>query len=480
MVERRSLGKYEILDLLGAGGMGTVYRARDTVLERIVALKLLHPEQGQDTESDGRIRFLNEARAVARLNHPAIVSVYDFSSSDPAGAFFAMEYIDGWRIEDYVRRETDARVARVLQLIGELLAGLSYAHSQGVVHRDVKPSNLLVNRDGRLKITDFGIAKMDSLKHTQTGVMIGTPVYMAPERYVDGDCDLRCDLYSVGVVLFELLTGRRPFSGSLAEVAYKTCHVIPSAVSEVAPALPTLLDPVLAMALAKEPAARFQTAQEFALAVSAVALAIGPTPPLAPQGPAPVSPPPATMGARPTEPMSQPAFSVPAAGVASSWSGAELDEIQRHLAPILGPMARIVVKRAAGLTNDRRRLCADLAAQLHSDEERRRFLAATGDTGRHTGAMMPAMAASADRNQSPDPGQHLDERLITAATIDRTIRVLMPYIGPIAAVLVRKTASTARNEADLHSTLARRITDARDRDRFMVDIMDTTEGRTSD
>jgi len=414
--------------------MGTVYRARDPVLERIVAVKLLHAEQGHRPATEGGSRFLNEARAVARLNHPAIVAVYDFSAADPAGAFFAMEYVDGCTIEDYVELRSDDRLQSVFQLVGQLLAGLGYAHAQGVVHRDIKPSNLLVTRDGRLKITDFGIAKLDSLKHTQTGIMIGTPVYMAPERYVEGECDLRCDLYSVGVVLFELLTGRRPFNGSFTEVAYKTCHVMPCAVSAVAPSLPALLDPVLARALAKDPAARFQTAGGFALAVATASQAMGLS-----------AAPSANPRSAPTEPMTRPGFRQ------AGWSAAELAEIEAHLAPILGPMARIVVKRAAASTDDRKRLCAELAAQLRTDEERRRFLGAIGDTGRRNAAAVADVA-------------------ITAATIERTARVLMRYIGPIANVLVQKTAAASKNETDFHSRLAERINDARDRARFIADV----------
>ena len=159
MAQARTLGNYEILDELGQGGMGTVYRARDLVLERIVAVKLLHPSH-VPAAAEGGSRFLNEARAIARLSHPAIVAVYEFSDADPASVFIAMEYVDGVTIEDYVRRLQGEDVAPTLDLIGQLLGGLGYAHERGVVHRDIKPSNLLVTREGRLKITDFGIAKL--------------------------------------------------------------------------------------------------------------------------------------------------------------------------------------------------------------------------------------------------------------------------------------------------------------------------------
>ena len=270
----RILGKYAVLDLLGSGGMGSVYRAHDPVLDRIVAVKLLHGghERGN---SSGSMRFLNEARAVARLNHPAIVAVYDFSDTDPAGVFFAMEYVEGCTIEHYTQQGKVPELHAALALTRQLLSGLSYAHARGVIHRDIKPTNLLVTADGSLKITDFGIAKVGSLKQTQTGLMIGTPAYMAPERYIGGDIDQRCDLYSAGVVLFELLTARRPFNGTLNEIIYQICHVAPSAVSHVSPAVPTVLDPVLARALAKNPGDRFQSAEEFAAAVGAACDALG-------------------------------------------------------------------------------------------------------------------------------------------------------------------------------------------------------------
>lgn len=477
MAAPRTLGKYEILDLLGVGGMGTVYRARDMVLERIVAVKLLHQEhQALPGSGHGGTRFLNEARAVARLNHPTIVSVYDFSDTDPAGAFFAMEYVDGCTIEDYVGAWTDARLAHVLHLMRQLLDGLAYAHAQGVVHRDIKPSNLLVTQDSRLKITDFGIAKIGSLKQTMTGMMIGTPAYMAPERYISGDIDQRCDVYSAGVVLFELLTGRRPFNGALTQVMYQICHVVPSPVSSVEPSIPSVLDPVLAKALAKDPDARFQTAGEFAAALAVVreALELGTQPGATGSVATPASTghavPSPGAGALDTLQMSnliQPreASAVtpdPAEADAAAplgWSSVQLAEIERQLTPIVGPMARIVVKRAAALTRDRGRLCEDLAGQLRTDEERRRFLHGMSLVARNEDAMIPAQSPP-----TPFPSA------IAPATLDRATQVLMRYIGPIGAVLVKRTAPTALDESDLYARLAQRITDVQERARFLAEL----------
>lgn len=496
MTGPRTLGKYEILDLLGVGGMGTVYRARDRILERIVAVKLLHRDDGPVAGSEGWSRFLNEARAVARLNHPTIVSVYDFSDADPAGAFFAMEYVDGCSIEEYVRRGTDVRLARALDLMRQLLGGLAYAHAKGVIHRDIKPSNLLVTRDGRLKITDFGIAKIGSNKHTLTGMIIGTPAYMAPERYSGGDIDQRCDLYSAGVLFFELLTGRKPFSGALTEIMYQICHVVPASVSAAEPAMPALLDPILAKALAKDPDARFQTAEEFAAAVAAVSAALGQAAGRGAPGAATMA---SALGAQgaaatalavgvlpPDEPraaatvqVSEPAKRIEATPVrapgsasgqtgapATGWTSGELAEIEQRLTPILGPMARIVVKRAAARTRDRERLCLELAAQLRTDEERKRFLDGASNPGRRDEGAVPAASVPA---ASAPPGTPADGA-IAAATLDRTANILMRYIGPIAAVLVKKTAAAALNESDLYTRLADRITDVRERARFIAEL----------
>jgi len=272
----QTLGKYDILDLLGVGGMGTVYRARDRVLERVVAVKLLHPALAPASGSeDHRVRFLNEARAVARLNHPNIVSLFDFSDADPAGTFFAMEYVEGCTVADIVEQTPAVRLGVALPLIRQLLNGLEFAHVHGVVHRDIKPSNLLVSADHRLKISDFGIATMGSARQTMTGIMVGTPTYMAPERYCGERLDARCDVYSAAVVLYELLTGRRLFSGALTEIIYQVCHVVPDPASRAEPAVPALLDSVLAKGLAKDPDARYQTAGEFAAAIAAVAEELG-------------------------------------------------------------------------------------------------------------------------------------------------------------------------------------------------------------
>jgi serine/threonine-protein kinase len=457
LAETWTLGKYEILEPIGTGGMGTVYRARDTVLERLVAVKVLNRDLQRRDAADGA-RFLNEARAVARLNHPGIVAVYDFSDADATGAFIAMEYVDGCTIEHYATSQTDIALARSLELMRQLLGALSYAHANGVIHRDIKPSNLLVTRDEQIKITDFGIAKIGSLKHTLTGLMIGTPAYMAPERYSGGDIDQRCDVYSAGVVLFELLTGRQPFSGTVAEIMYQICHRTPSPVSSVLPSLPGLLDPVLAKALAKEPDARYQTAAEFAAAVTALLEELGLIRERA-RNPAP--------GAAPGETVRVvPESAGRGTGAPADWLPEQLAPIEQQLRPLLGPLARIVVKRAASGARDVEHLRDLIAAQLRTDEERQRFRTAATDSRGVTAtpltATPPSPSAASARTDAGSP--------LNVATVERTAKILMRYLGPIASVLVRKTVPLALNESDFHARLAARIVDARDRERFLAEL----------
>ena len=469
MAQARTLANYEILDELGQGGMGTVYRARDRVLERIVAVKVLHPTHSPAAAAGGG-RFLNEARAIARLSHPAIVAVYEFSDVDPASVFIAMEYVEGVTIEQYVRSVQGENVAPTLDLVAQLLSGLGYAHARGVVHRDIKPSNLLVTRDGRLKITDFGIAKVDSLRHTQTGLMIGTPAYMAPECYSGGGIDQRCDVYSAGVLCYELLSGRRPFGGELTQLIYQICHAPPAALSALRPDLPEFLDRVVAKALAKDPASRYQTAEEFASALSTGRDCLGGSEVGEPRREAyaerahsaDVSPvqvtAPATQLQPPTHAASAPGRSSPtSAQNPPGWSVSDIAEIVRQLTPILGPLAKITVKRAAGQTRHRAELYRILAEELRTEEERKRFLATAPRETRGIGGPPPASVSKPLASIAP-------------ATLERAAKILARYIGPIAAVIVKKTAASALDESDFYARLAERIANEHERARCVADL----------
>ncbi len=260
------LGRYDIVRVLGRGAMGTVYEARDPNLDRRVAIKTiavhgLSPEGAADYEA----RFRVEARSAARLQHPNIVSVYD-SGRDGETAYLVMEYVEGQDLKHHLDRGITYTLDQTLRIMRDLLAALAYAHAQNVVHRDVKPANLLIEADGRVKLTDFGVARIqDSGDATLTrGGMVGTLKYMSPEQVQGQPVDARSDLFAAGVVLYQLLTARQPFAGDgeFALIA-QIVGVDPPAPSTLQPALPEAIDAVLACALAKSREQRYPRAQAF-------------------------------------------------------------------------------------------------------------------------------------------------------------------------------------------------------------------------
>lgn len=264
------LGRYDIVRVLGKGAMGMVYEARDPNLDRRVAIKTikvenLSPEASREYEA----RFRTEARSAARLQHPNIVSVYD-SGRDGDVAYLVMEFVEGQDLKQHLDSGRNFTLGETLRMMRDLLAGLDYAHRQSVVHRDVKPANLLLEASGRVKLTDFGVARIqDSGEATRTkGSMVGTLKYMSPEQVRGLPVDSRADLFSAGIVLHQLLTGKRPFSGDTDfAIIQQIVGVMPPAPSSVNAELPAALDAVVARALAKSRDDRFADAHGFALAL---------------------------------------------------------------------------------------------------------------------------------------------------------------------------------------------------------------------
>jgi len=264
-----TLGRYQILEPLGSGGMATVYKAYEPSLDRVVALKVIRP--GLAEEEGFLARFRREAQAVAKLSHPNIVQVFSFDESD-GRYFLAMQYLDGGTLKDRIGTLEPGTLldpAETTSIIAQVADALTYAHSRGVVHRDIKPSNIMLAEGGRAVVTDFGIAKIVSAAQlTQTGVGIGTPEYMAPEQGAGGQVDARADVYSLAVVAYELLVGRVPYLADtpFAIVAAHMRDPLPLPTS-INPALPAAAERALLKALAKQPAQRFDRATDFAEAL---------------------------------------------------------------------------------------------------------------------------------------------------------------------------------------------------------------------
>ncbi len=269
-----TLGRYRIESEIGRGSMGAVYLGRDPQIGRVVAIKTLAlgREFAADRIGEARERFFREAETAGRLQHPDIVTIFDAGEADDL-AWIAMEYVRGTDLQRYTAPGTLLPVPRVLEIVSRVAEALSYAHSQGVVHRDIKPANVMVDLEGSLvKVMDFGVARLDDASRTRTGIVLGTPSFMSPEQMSGRRSDGRSDLYSLGVMLFQLLTGTLPFEGgNMAELMRRIVNEPAPDVRSVRPQLPQALADVVTLALEKRPEVRYADGIQMAQDLRAVA-----------------------------------------------------------------------------------------------------------------------------------------------------------------------------------------------------------------
>jgi serine/threonine protein kinase len=275
------IGRYEILDEIGQGAMGTVYRARDPLIERTVAIKTvslaLLRQEGADAES----RFLREAQSAGRLSHPNIVTIYDVGEADGL-AYIAMEYLSGATLRDIMNKGS-MPLDLVLDTATQMAEALAFAHEHGVIHRDIKPANVvLTGRRGRIKLTDFGIAHLVNSDHTHAGQMLGSPRYMSPEQAMGREVDGRSDIFSLGAVLYEMLTGHYAFDGdNLPTIVYRVINEVPVSATTLRPGLPPGMVSLLTHMLNKNPHGR-PDAHSLVGALHGLTQAAVPTPPKPP------------------------------------------------------------------------------------------------------------------------------------------------------------------------------------------------------
>jgi serine/threonine-protein kinase len=264
-MEQRKLGRYEIVGELGKGAMGVVYCARDPLLDRTVAIKTINMELAQDEMKEYEARFYQEAKAAGGLNHPNIVIIYDIGKSGNI-AYMAMELLQGKELKNLMSKATALPVAYAVDVAAQIAEGLGYAHEHGIVHRDVKPANIMIVRGELVKITDFGIARMRSANvQTQVGIVLGSPRYMSPEQVAGKRAEPRSDTFSLGVILYEMLTGKPPFNGEdVTSVMFQILNLVPPPPSAVNNEVPEMLDFIIAKALAKASADRYGNASEMA------------------------------------------------------------------------------------------------------------------------------------------------------------------------------------------------------------------------
>jgi serine/threonine-protein kinase len=264
-MEPAQLGRYVIQSELGRGAMGVVYKATDSVLERTVAVKTVNITLEREYAEKYEQRFYQEAKAAGGLNHPNIVTIHDVGKAGDV-VFMAMEYIEGVELRTLIGEGRPLRVPQAVSIAAQVAEGLAYAHQRGVVHRDVKPANIMVVATGPVKITDFGIARMrGSGDLTQTGTLLGSPKYMSPEQVIGKRADQRSDIFSLGVILYEMLCGAAPFNGeNVTALMYQIVNFAPPAPSDINSAVPPMLDLIVAKTLAKPLESRYADAAELA------------------------------------------------------------------------------------------------------------------------------------------------------------------------------------------------------------------------
>jgi len=453
----QSIGRYRVDGLLGTGAMGDVYRAYDPVIDRPVAIKVVRTELAGGSGSEQWLqRFRREARAAGRRFHPNIVAILDFGEDDGM-PFLAMEYIDGRSLDGILKASGPLDPARSVAVITQVLSALGFAHQNGIVHRDVKPSNIMVLNSGEVKVADFGIARIDTSEFTIVGDLLGTPAYMAPEQFAGAPVDKRTDLFAAGVILFEMLTGVKPFRGkSITEIISFMETRGPEDIRALNPAVPDSLKRVITKALAFDPARRYADAAEFSKAIiEAFPIRPDETP------------------VRSELPISD--TRVVNAEVAETapegaiWRPELLREIEHDLATFIGPMAAIALKRAIRQTNDIRALYDLLGRQVVNPRDQAEFLArgqrraAPDPASRPQSTPTPPSTTQTKAEPKPDQGI-TSPGLANIAAVESN---LARYVGPIAKILIRRELEKHETLDKFYRALAAHIPNELDRERFL-------------
>lgn len=446
MAHPEYLGKYTIKTLLGEGAMGVVYKAYDPGIGRLVAIKTIRQALANERHAELSLieRFRNEARAVGRLSHPNIVAIYELGQT-AEHAYIVMEYVEGRDLARILEATPKPPLVEVMAWMLALLDALEAAHRHGVWHRDIKPANLIISESGQLKVTDFGIARIESAALTQVSMVIGTPGFMAPEQYMGEAIDQRVDIFAAGVLLYRLLTGQMPFAGKPEAVMYAVINKTPAPLADcLSPELAAQFEPIVRRALAKAPDERYASAAAFADALRACAGGV----------PAPSDQNTVVMPrAVETPVMAVGPVDSTAATPLTHWDHASLAHVQVILARFVGPMAKVQVRQAAKRCTRLPELVDLLAQDIADPKQRAAFVeqmniqsAATmlRPATAQVGAVASAPAATAGR-----PATALSEPLIALATQHMT-RIM----GPIAKIVVKKAAAKAQSAEAFVALLA--------------------------
>jgi serine/threonine protein kinase len=447
----KQIGKYTVTRSLGKGAMGMVYEGFDPVIERKVAIKTILAEYLEAAEMEEALaRFKREAQAGGRLLHPGIVGVYEYGT-DGGMAFIVMEHVEGQELKRILATGMRYEVIEIFEIMKQLLTALDYSHKQGVVHRDIKPANLMVLAGTKVKIMDFGIARLESSSLTQVGTVVGTPTHMSPEQLMGLPADGRCDLWASGVILYELLTGISPFlADTPATVMHNVLQSEPVPPSTLKPGLPKGFDGIVQRALAKKPDDRFQTAREFQAAML-----------LALQG-KDVS---ATMTLK-TQTAMKPPEQVPVLAI----SPEALAEIESSLSRHMGPLAKVLIRKSRSETNNFDEFFHMLAEQIPDDDEQKAFLKKIEvlKPKKKAAPPPPEPAPASERRKSSATGSA--HATFTPEILAEAEKKLASYVGPLARLLIKEAAGKSGNLRELYTQLAQHIDEEDERRAFLASL----------
>ncbi|MFT5693446.1 MAG: serine/threonine protein kinase [Oceanicoccus sp.] len=454
-----NIGKYSIKRELGRGAMGVVYEAFDEQIERTVAVKVLlqHLLEG-DSGEDYKVRFLQEAKAAARCLHPNIVTVFDFGND--FAPYIVMELVAGVELKSLLKNREPISTSKAMSITRQVLSALSHAHKQGVIHRDIKPANIILLADSSVKVSDFGVARLDTSDLTGVGFMLGTPNYMSPEGLQGLPVTANSDLYSSGVLFYELLTGLRPARELTLEENLKTF----GSAYDKSPELGNALTLILRNALQADPKQRYPNADAFIQSLDAITMTSDGQHSSVhgnQEGTAIID---AAEFNRLSDNDRSNHSHVGSNVSPSQWSSAELASIEQSLATFIGPVAKFLVRKASNSSNSIHQLVDNLTGHIPSESERREFLKVMEGSSitKNESYISDGSVSSANVNNMSSSGL----ACVSDDQQKELTKLLLPYMGPLAGRIVKKISKKFTTKDALIEALALKIPDSSERQQF--------------